>query len=160
MKHTLLLLFFVATLGWLAPAVVAQTNNAAGTTVDSTIVEDVPDIVTEERKTMWQLIRSGGLMMVPLAVLMLYGFYCAGAQVYVILFTNDKSKDNELLEKLNPHELAYEEMPMVVQNEITRREQAAFPKMAEAALNSIYSCLLYTSPSPRDGLLSRMPSSA
>ena len=24
----------------------------------------------------------------------------------------------------------------------------------------IYSCLLYTSPSPRDGLLSRMPSSA
>ena len=26
--------------------------------------------------------------------------------------------------------------------------------------DSIYSCLLYTSPSPRDGLLSRMPSSA
>ena len=25
---------------------------------------------------------------------------------------------------------------------------------------SFYSCLLYTSPSPRDGLLSRMPSSA
>ena len=25
---------------------------------------------------------------------------------------------------------------------------------------SLYSCLLYTSPSPRDGLLSRMPSSA
>ena len=27
-------------------------------------------------------------------------------------------------------------------------------------INSHYSCLLYTSPSPRDGLLSRMPSSA
>ena len=27
-------------------------------------------------------------------------------------------------------------------------------------LNVSYSCLLYTSPSPRDGLLSRMPSSA
>ena len=26
--------------------------------------------------------------------------------------------------------------------------------------NDSYSCLLYTSPSPRDGLLSRMPSSA
>ena len=26
--------------------------------------------------------------------------------------------------------------------------------------NSVYDCLLYTSPSPRDGLLSRMPSSA
>ena len=25
---------------------------------------------------------------------------------------------------------------------------------------SVYNCLLYTSPSPRDGLLSRMPSSA
>ena len=27
-------------------------------------------------------------------------------------------------------------------------------------LKQIYTCLLYTSPSPRDGLLSRMPSSA
>ena len=31
---------------------------------------------------------------------------------------------------------------------------------AQPALNQIISCLLYTSPSPRDGLLSRMPSSA
>ena len=67
---------------------------------------------------MWQPCPRG-LMMVPLALLMFYGFYCAGAQVYVILFTNDKSKDNELLEKLDPHELAYEDMPMIVQNEIT-----------------------------------------
>ena len=29
-----------------------------------------------------------------------------------------------------------------------------------AANSSVYTCLLYTSPSPRDGLLSRMPSSA
>ena len=138
MKHTLLLLAFTATLGWLAPAAVAQTNNAGGTTIDSTIVEDVPDVVTEERKTMWQLVRSSGLMMVPLGILMLYGFYCAGSQVYVILFTNDKSKDNELLDKLDPHEVAYDDMPMIVQHEITRRERAAFPKMAEAALNRIY----------------------
>ena len=27
-------------------------------------------------------------------------------------------------------------------------------------INPLYTCLLYTSPSPRDGLLSRMPSSA
>ena len=27
-------------------------------------------------------------------------------------------------------------------------------------LDPVYTCLLYTSPSPRDGLLSRMPSSA
>ena len=31
---------------------------------------------------------------------------------------------------------------------------------AIAILTAIYCCLLYTSPSPRDGLLSRMPSSA
>ena len=31
---------------------------------------------------------------------------------------------------------------------------------AANALSDIYACLLYTSPSPRDGLLSRMPSSA
>ena len=30
----------------------------------------------------------------------------------------------------------------------------------EMRINSLRSCLLYTSPSPRDGLLSRMPSSA
>ena len=28
------------------------------------------------------------------------------------------------------------------------------------AMDEFYTCLLYTSPSPRDGLLSRMPSSA
>ena len=31
---------------------------------------------------------------------------------------------------------------------------------AQAAIDAITACLLYTSPSPRDGLLSRMPSSA
>ena len=32
--------------------------------------------------------------------------------------------------------------------------------MGAAIIMMIYDCLLYTSPSPRDGLLSRMPSSA
>ena len=39
-----------------------------------------------------------------------------------------------------------------------------YEKGARPALNKLYekakNCLLYTSPSPRDGLLSRMPSSA
>ena len=38
------------------------------------------------------------------------------------------------------------------------------PRFSEEAMSKVYdsvtSCLLYTSPSPRDGLLSRMPSSA
>ena len=33
-------------------------------------------------------------------------------------------------------------------------------KLKDAAVSNIQICLLYTSPSPRDGLLSRMPSSA
>ena len=34
------------------------------------------------------------------------------------------------------------------------------PAQAKARIRRRYRCLLYTSPSPRDGLLSRMPSSA
>ena len=34
------------------------------------------------------------------------------------------------------------------------------PALIGAALGGAWHCLLYTSPSPRDGLLSRMPSSA
>ena len=36
----------------------------------------------------------------------------------------------------------------------------AISKRENSALGKAKSCLLYTSPSPRDGLLSRMPSSA
>ena len=32
--------------------------------------------------------------------------------------------------------------------------------LARRGIEQLYTCLLYTSPSPRDGLLSRMPSSA
>ena len=34
------------------------------------------------------------------------------------------------------------------------------PRFAAHDVKTAFSCLLYTSPSPRDGLLSRMPSSA
>ena len=39
-------------------------------------------------------------------------------------------------------------------------EGAAVASLVGALSTSIRNCLLYTSPSPRDGLLSRMPSSA
>ena len=42
-----------------------------------------------------------------------------------------------------------------IQNNLARR---AFLRHTSAGIGSV--CLLYTSPSPRDGLLSRMPSSA
>ena len=37
---------------------------------------------------------------------------------------------------------------------------AGYPSRAESEHDLVENCLLYTSPSPRDGLLSRMPSSA
>ena len=40
------------------------------------------------------------------------------------------------------------------------REVKTRPGYTAQELNELYCCLLYTSPSPRDGLLSRMPSSA
>ena len=43
-------------------------------------------------------------------------------------------------------------------DEITDELHRNFAEIAPRALNIL--CLLYTSPSPRDGLLSRMPSSA
>ena len=39
-------------------------------------------------------------------------------------------------------------------------ENVEDPEGIEAVIKAICTCLLYTSPSPRDGLLSRMPSSA
>ena len=39
-------------------------------------------------------------------------------------------------------------------------EEFSLPPKAAKRESDFWSCLLYTSPSPRDGLLSRMPSSA
>ena len=124
------------------PSVIgAQANDQGGNdnTIESTIVEEMPEVVIQERKTMWGLVKSGGLMMVPLALMALYGFYCGGVQMYVILFSNNDQKDQELLSRLNPHEVSYEDdMPKILQEEILKRDRAAFPKMAEAALKAIY----------------------
>ena len=52
----------------------------------------------------------------------------------------------------------YQELEEAIKNEEDRERQ--FTKLTKeiSKLNNV--CLLYTSPSPRDGLLSRMPSSA
>ena len=55
------------------------------------------------------------------------------------------SKD-QLIDRLG--QLITKRVPQTIEGQITNR------------IGSIESCLLYTSPSPRDGLLSRMPSSA
>ena len=92
----------------------------------------------EERKTMWGLVHSGGIMMVPLALLALYGFYCGGVQIYVILFSNDGGKDEELLARINLHETLSEvDLQMILEKEIIKRDRAAFPRMVEAAMKRV-----------------------
>ena len=48
----------------------------------------------------------------------------------------------------------------IEQGELPQFKQEDFPKQGEGVMTPSTPCLLYTSPSPRDGLLSRMPSSA
>ena len=48
----------------------------------------------------------------------------------------------------------------VSKQEALLREAELLASMRHPCICQFYGCLLYTSPSPRDGLLSRMPSSA
>ena len=65
------------------------------------------------------------------------------------LIANAHAKINLHLEVLGIRSDGFHELAMVMQS-INLSDQ----------LKMVKSCLLYTSPSPRDGLLSRMPSSA
>ena len=136
-KTYLYAVVFGATVFFPLLSVGAQTNAQEGNdrTIESTIVEETPEVVTQERKTMWGLLKSGGLMMVPLGLLALYGFYCAGVQIYVVVFSNDKDKDRELLSRLDSQN--NDEISAIVEEEIGRRDRAVFPKMCEAALSNI-----------------------
>ena len=136
-KTYLYAVVFGATVFFPLLSVEAQTNAQGGNdrTIESTIVEETPEVVTQERKTMWGLLKSGGLMMVPLGLLALYGFYCAGVQIYVVVFSNDKDKDRELLSRIDSQN--NDEISAIVEEEIGRRDRAVFPKMCEAALSNI-----------------------
>ena len=72
-------------------------------------------------------------------------------------YTNEekrKMEEEELEQLLKEQKGEVEEQP-------EEQEQEDEPANAEEkTFKKRYSCLLYTSPSPRDGLLSRMPSSA
>ena len=58
----------------------------------------------------------------------------------------------------------YNELGWEIENSLKRDDwkntKDFISKGREWIINEIKTCLLYTSPSPRDGLLSRMPSSA
>ena len=71
-------------------------------------------------------------------------------------------QDIRVLENLNPHAIIDFRDP----KEVKMAPDNLSPKLLAKYINlpisasTLSSCLLYTSPSPRDGLLSRMPSSA
>ena len=51
-------------------------------------------------------------------------------------------------------------MDATAQAELIRKGEVSIEETVMSAINRIEACLLYTSPSPRDATLSRMPSSA
>ena len=77
------------------------------------------------------------------------------------LATQIISSDGEILGKYyfndNRTPITYQELPKNLVNALIATEDERF--YSHPGID-IRSCLLYTSPSPRDGLLSRMPSSA
>jgi biopolymer transport protein ExbB/TolQ len=76
--------------------------------------------------------------MVPLGLLALYGFYKAGEQIYVIIFSNGGEKDQLLLQRLNPQVTHFEEMGGIIGADVEQRAKAAFPPMCAAALERVY----------------------
>ena len=51
-------------------------------------------------------------------------------------------------------------VPIHLKMTLTAREAAEYSNIGINKIDSMLSCLLYTSPSPRDTTISRMPSSA
>ena len=116
----------------------SSNNSAGGETINSTLVENQPEQVTMEKKTLWELIKNGGLMMWPLALLALYGFFKAGVQVYVIILSNNEKRDEALMAHLNPHVMPFDDLKSELKSDISQRPQGAFPEMCEAALARLY----------------------
>ena len=72
--------------------------------------------------------------------------------------SNQIKLDNNLM-----MELKYPSLEEFIKSNFDFKDENAMDqsfKLIASCVDKIYTCLLYTSPSPRDGLLSRMPSSA
>ena len=74
----------------------------------------------------------------------------------VVYRATDTTLDRDVAVKVLPESMAADA------ERIARfdREAKTLASLNHPNIAQIYGCLLYTSPSPRDGLLSRMPSSA
>ena len=119
-------------------ALAQQPTGEANETQTSELTEQSEGSKQTKVATMWKLIKSGGLMMVPLALLALYGCYKGAVQVYFVIFSNDRVKDDALVKRLDRSVTALEEFDGVIEDEKIDRERAAFPPMCEAAMKRIY----------------------
>ena len=138
-KRAIVLCLGVWLIGLAAPAALAQQpTDEANQTQKSGLTEQSEGSKQTKVATMWKLIKSGGLMMVPLALLALYGCYKGAVQVYFVIFSNDRVKDDALVKRLDPSVTALEEFDGVIEDEKADRERAAFPPMCEAAMKRIY----------------------
>ena len=131
------LLFLVALLQilfFLLPDVAAQ-NNASGSQegVQSTVSEKTSEVVMD-RKPFFELVKSGGMMMIPLGLLAMYGFYWAGSQWYEIR-ANKRSIANEFINRLDSQSMTNEQMREAVQDEKKKNPRAVLPQIVEIALN-------------------------
>ena len=126
--YFLIVAYFVAVLVVVPDVGAAQTNASPALEI---VKEPGTETETKTVKSMWDLVRVGGAVMWALGVLALYGFYTAGAQVYVILFSNGRDKDKKFLEEVVAAGGSAGEQ---VESEIKKRDKAAFPKICRAAL--------------------------
>ena len=89
------------------------------------------------------------------------------AESFAELFEVDKIVDLQTLEELEEKLILADlgvkttlDLLEPFKNKVIKGEPLTTKQLKSFLKNQLLSCLLYTSPSPRDGLLSRMPSSA
>ena len=88
-------------------------------------------------------------------------FFDAGVPVYCIYVAiGQKASTVAGIAKILEDKGALDYTTIVAANASDPAPMQVYAPFAGAAIGEYFSCLLYTSPSPRDGLLSRMPSSA
>ena len=116
------------------PVVSAQNNAPAGQEgVQSTVSEKTSKVVID-RKPFFELVKSGGMMMIPLGLLAMYGFYCAGSQWYEIR-ANKRSKINEFVYRLDSQSMTNDQIREAVQDEKKKNPRAVLPQIVEIALS-------------------------
>ena len=108
------------------------------------------------------LAKSSDLNNLDSAVVNAFALLPANANINTgtINFAVDTGAANAYLVSLQMTPASYSDGMTVIMRPLASNTGASTINVDSLGVKSIKTCLLYTSPSPRDGLLSRMPSSA